>query len=457
MKVKSVIKNGSLYIFGNLFNKAIAFITVPIFTRLLTTEEYGIVNTYTSWVSLLAVFVGLSLGQTIRNSFVDMREDLGKYISSIFTLAGLNFGLICLVYMLVSKHIALPTPIVWLCLIESLANFVVNSLLMKYVMEEEAVKRTLLMVLPNLLGAIISVILISMLQGERHYGRIVGTCFSTAVFGIGIMIFYLIKYHTFIRKDIWKYALTLSIPLIFHGLACNILGASDRTIITYYRGAAETGVYSLIYNLSMVANVVTSSAESVWLPKMTQTLIDKNYKKTNDDIKVYVYVVTFAFCGLLTIAPELVYILGGDEYMSGLSMVFPIVASSFIMFMYSVYVNIEYFYKKTNIIAIATFVAAGLNLLLNIIFIPRFGAIAAAYTTLISYFVSFVLHSMNAHKLNANVAPYKLLLPAVFVVAISGIITTVLSENIILRWGIMIVCGAIYVIICWKKIEVKEE
>lgn len=457
MKVKSVIRNGGLYIFGNLFNKAIAFITVPIFTRLLTTEEYGIVNTYTSWVSLLAVFVGLSLGQTIRNAFVDMRKDLGKYISSIFTLAGLNFGLICMVYMLVSKHIALPPLIVWLCLIESLANFVVNSLLMKYVMEEEAVKRTLLMVLPNLLGAILSVILISMLQGERHYGRIIGTCFSTVVFGIGIMAYYLIKYRSYIRKDIWQYALTLSIPLIFHGLACNILGASDRTIITYYRGAAETGVYSLIYNLSMVANVVTSSAESVWLPKMTQTLVDKNYKKTNEDIKVYVYVVTFAFCGLLTIAPELVYILGGDEYMSGLNMVFPIVASSFIMFMYSVYVNIEYFYKKTNIIAIATFVAAGLNLLLNFIFIPMFGAVAAAYTTLISYFVSFVLHSINAHRLNANIAPYKLLLPAVLVVAISGIITTVLSENIILRWGIMIVCGAIYVIICWKKIEVKEE
>ena len=120
MKHKSVIKNGGLYIFGNLFNKAIAFMTVPIFTRILTTEEYGIVNTYSSWVSFMAVFVGMSMGQTIRNAFVDMREELGKYISSIFTLGGLNFGLICVLYALVSNHLDIPKPLVWLCLIESL-------------------------------------------------------------------------------------------------------------------------------------------------------------------------------------------------------------------------------------------------------------------------------------------------------------------------------------------------
>ena len=213
MKHKSVIKNGGLYIFGNLFNKAIAFMTVPIFTRILTTEEYGIVNTYSSWVSFMAVFVGMSMGQTIRNAFVDMREELGKYISSIFTLGGLNFGLICVLYALVSNHLDIPKPLVWLCLIESLSNFVINSLLMKYVMEEEAVKRTFLMVLPNLLGAILSVVLIQVLQEEKQYGRILGTCISTSVFGIAIMAFYIIKYRSFINKRLLVYVLPLSIPL----------------------------------------------------------------------------------------------------------------------------------------------------------------------------------------------------------------------------------------------------
>ena len=456
MKHKSVIKNGGLYIFGNLFNKAIAFMTVPIFTRILTTEEYGIVNTYSSWVSFMAVFVGMSMGQTIRNAFVDMREELGKYISSIFTLGGLNFGLICVLYALVSNHLDIPKPLVWLCLIESLSNFVINSLLMKYVMEEEAVKRTFLMVLPNLLGAILSVVLIQVLQEEKQYGRILGTCISTSVFGIAIMAFYIIKYRSFINKRLLVYVLPLSIPLVFHGIACNILGASDRTIITYFRGAAETGVYSLIYNLSMVANVVTSSAESVWIPKMTDSLLTKDYKKTNYEIMIYLYSVTFAFCGLLTIAPELVLILGGKEYMSGLRMIFPVVTSSFTMFLYSIYVNVEFFYKKTRIIAISTFISAGLNLVLNVIFVPKYGATAAAYTTLVSYLASFILHSVNARKLNHEVASYVILVPAVVVIFLAGVVTNCLAETILWRWTVMAICGIVYIIVYKKCLFQKE-
>lgn len=61
---------------GNLFNKALAFFTIPIFTRLLTTSEYGIAQTYLSWVSILTLIVGLSLGNSIRTAYVDFTMTL---------------------------------------------------------------------------------------------------------------------------------------------------------------------------------------------------------------------------------------------------------------------------------------------------------------------------------------------------------------------------------------------
>lgn len=450
MKGKSVLKNGSLYIFGNLFNKAIAFITVPIFTRMLTTEEYGIVNTYTSWVNLVAVIVGLSLGNSIRNAFVDMREELGKYISSIFTLACVNFGIICSVFWLIGNHISLPRELIWFCLVESFFNFIINAVVVRYVMEEEAIKRTALLALPNLVGAILSVLLIYLLQGDRHYGRIIATCVATMAFGLSIMLYYMIRYRSFFNVRFWKYALPISIPLVFHGISCNILGTSDRSIITYYCGASETGIYSLIYNLSMVSNVLTSSAESVWIPRMTKNLQQKDYRTFNHEVQIYVYAVLFAFCGLLTAAPELVLILGGKEYLSGVDMIFPIVASSFVMFIYGVYVNIEYYYKKTQMIAIATVVAAGTNLVLNFIFVPIWGATAAAYTTLVSYFVSFLLHSLNAKRVDRQAAPYRVLIIPMMIILIAGIITNLTVENVYMRWSIMVLLGGAYAVIFWK-------
>ena len=129
-ETQKIIKNGSLYIFGNLFNKAIAFITVPIFTRILTTEEYGIVNTYAAWVNLMAVVVGISLGNSIRNAFLEMGDELGKYISSIFTLATVNFGIVSVIFIFIANNINLPNELVWLCLIESFSNFIINVVVM---------------------------------------------------------------------------------------------------------------------------------------------------------------------------------------------------------------------------------------------------------------------------------------------------------------------------------------
>lgn len=450
MKVNTIVKNGSLYLFGNIFNKAIAFVTVPIFTRLLSAEEYGIVNTYTSWVNLLAVIVGISLGNSIRNAYVDMKEELGKYISSIYTLSIVNFGIVCSIVIIFLNHITLQNKLVWLCLAEAMGNFAINAILFKFIMEEEAKKRTILMVCPNLIGAIISIILISIMKENKYYGRIVSTCLVSVIFGLAIILYYLIKYKTFYNKKYWTYALPISLPLVLHGISVNVLGTSDRTIITYYCGASQTGIYSLIYNLSMVAGVITSSAESIWIPRMTRSLQKRNYQEFNYELNIYIYIVLFAFCGLLTIAHELVVFLGGEEYISGMKMVFPIVASSFLMFIYGIYVNIEYYYKKTRMIAVSTIVAAGLNVLLNYVFVPKYGTVAAAYTTLVSYFVSFLLHSIDAKRIDKEAAPYKMLIVPIVVIAIAGVITNMTDNYILIRWGIMCVLGILYIYYCAK-------
>lgn len=449
----SVIKNGSLYVFGNLFNKAVAFITVPIFTRLLTTEEYGIVNTYTSWVYMLSVVVGLSVGNSIRNAYVDMHEELGNYISSIITLASINFGIIFTLTQLVLCRVNLSRALVTLCLFESFGNFIVNAIIVKFVMEEEAIKRTILLVLPNFFGTIVSVVLIGYLKSDKYYGRIVATCVCTLAFGLIVLVYYLFKYRTFVNKKYWQYALPISLPLVLHGLSCNILGTSDRTIITMYRGAAESGVYSLIYNLSMVAGVVTSSAESVWIPKFTIAMKDRDYNTVNKQIKIYIYLVLFAFAGLLTISPELVVILGGREYLSGLNMIVPIVSASFVMFIYGIYVNVEYFYKETKIIASSTIVAALLNLVLNLILVPLYGAMAAAITTFFSYCVSLLMHGRMARKIDSNVAPIRMLMFPVSIFLMTCVITYVWREHVWIRWGLMFLLGIVYLVKIKKEFK----
>lgn len=452
-KKLSVIKSGSLYFIGNIFNKAIGFITIPVFTRILTTEEYGIVNTYASWITIFAVIVGLSLGLSIRNVYVDMPKELDNYISSTYALAFVNFLLIFLLLQLVLFRINLSRTLVTLCLVESFGNFAINAIIYRYVLEEKVLKRVTLLVLPNLISAVMSILLILQMDREKYYGRIISTCICTAVFGFGIILFYWIKYKTFIDKKYWRYAISISLPLVLNGLSVNILNTSDRTIITYFKGASETAVYSLAYSIGWVSNVVTTSAESIWIPSFTKALIIEDYKKVNRGIQIYIYVVLFAFCGLLTVAPELILCMGGKEYISGVDLIVLLIASLFVMFVYGIYVAEELFYKKTKTVAESTIIAALTNLVLNFIFIPAYGAMAAAITTFFSYVISFLLHHRAARKINFQILPDKLLRFPVFVFTVSCVITYLFRYHILLRWGMMLILGAVFgiYILCFFK------
>ena len=430
-----LLKNGGLYLFGNLFNKAIAFLTVPIFTRLLTTAEYGIVSTYTSWVSIFTVIVGLNLGNTIRNAFVDHRDDVDGYISSIFSLSFVNFLLIFAICFCANLGLGIiDTPLLVMCLFESFGAFIVNSLVVKYMMEEEAKKRTMFLVLPNLLAAILSVIMILLMKDHKEYGRIIPGVIVTCIFGLVIFCKYIFRNRKLIDTKYWKYALPITIPLVFHGLSSNILSTSDRTIITVFRSASETGIYSVTCSLVTVSTVITSSIESVWIPYFTKNMLAGNHEGINRNAKIYIELCTIIFCGIIVVAPEVLVLFASSKYASGVTVIAPIVLATYFQYLYSLAVNTEYYYKKTSIIATNTLISAVINLVLNFIFIPQWGALAAAFTTAASYFVSFMLHYRYCRKLNGELFPFNTFAMPLMVIVLFTIFQYVTIYHAVIRW-----------------------
>lgn len=448
------IKNGGLYLFGNLFNKAIAFITVPIFTRMLSTSEYGIVSTYSSYVSILAVVVGLSLGSSIRNAYVDYKENLNEYISSVFSLSFINFFILLLIAIGINfKLNFVSTPLLIMCFLESFGSFIVNSIVIKYMMEEESFKRTILLVVPNACAALLSIVFILNMNANKEYGRIIPMFLVTVAFGGIIFALSLIKGKTFFNKNYWKYALGISLPLVFHGLSVNILSVSDRMIITSTRSASETGIYSVVYNLGMISTVITSSFESVWIPYFTKKMLSNNKKEINQSAKLYIEMCTVIFCGLLVFAPEVLIVFASEKYRSGMTVIAPVVLASYFQYMYSLAVNAEYYYKSTKFIATNTIIAAMLNLILNFIFVPYGGALAAAYTTVIAYACSFLLHYRYCRKLDQNLFPFSTFCIPLIVIVVFTVFQYLSLNNMVIRW-----CGGIVMILGYSSyILIKEK
>lgn len=436
-----MIQAGSLYLLGNLFNKAIIFLATPIFTRLLTTDEYGIVNTYLAYFTIISVFVSLSLGATLRNAYIDFNERLNNYVASTFLLQFILFIFYIIFTFLFFKKIRIigfPASLILIGVLHAFFQSIIDLMSLKYMMDLSYKKRTALLIVPNVLITVCSIILILCFHRNKYMGRILSYLIVLYPISFYYFVTFIFKHRSAEFLTHWKYAIRLCWPLVFHSLSMVILSNSDRIMISSMVNSSETGIYSLIYNFSMIPLAFMTALEGMWIPWFTKKMQQKAYSDINDKANLYITIMTMLIGVIMLIAPEILVLMAPSEYWSGKYLIPPIVLSSYIMFLYSIPVNLEYFYKSTSMIAASTVIAAITNVLLNWCFIPIWGSTAAAYTTLFSYTISFLLHRISAKKLNPRLFPRKLFgMPLISCILLAAL-SLIFINSFYIRWIIAV-------------------
>lgn len=447
-------KAGVLYTFGSFFNKGIAFLTVPIFTRLLSMEDYGMVSTYNSWVGIVSVGIGIMLHMGIRQAFIDYPERIDDFHSTVtifITVISGTASIICiLVGVISSASLLLPL----LCIVQSYATSIMEDYSMYLMMQYRYKLRTFFMIMPNLVSVIVSVLVIRFAVSDSLYlGRIIPTALITFIFGLVVVIAVLKKSLKF-DISLLRYGIAISAPLIMHGIALTVLSQSDRIMITSLIGSDKTGIYSVVYNFSMIATALTTALSGIWSPWFLTKLkshTNEDFISINRIIKLYVLFMAIVMCGVILVAPEVMKFLASEHYWEGMSIIPPIVLANFVTFVYTFYVGVEHFYKKTGNIAINTMAAAISNIILNLIFIPLFGYEAAAYTTIISYTFSLLLHYIKAKELEPMMSGLSLYIPEVIIIIVVGAIYFVYMGNWIIRWLTASVIGICFIYYLLKR------
>ncbi len=435
-------KASTYYLVGNLFNKGMSFITVPIFTRILSTSDYGVITTYNSWIMILSMVIGFAMHMGIRAAFIDYEDKIDDFMS-VTTTFTLECGVV-LTAMVLGASLFIKTDLsmtlIILCMLHGLAAALIQNYTHYLMMRYQYKFRTALMILPNLISVILSVgVILFVIKSEKYMGRIVPTAAVNIFFGLLIVLLVYRKSHMLFNKEYLKYGLAVSAPLVLHGIALNVLSQSDRVMITSLADSSQTGIYSLIYNFSMLATVITTSLDGVWIPWFTERYKEKKINEVNKFAVDYVNLITYVMIALLMIGPEVVKILADERYWEGISIIPPVVLANYIIFVYTMYVNVEHFHKKTIFITINTIVAAVANLILNFIFIPYFGYVAAAYTTLASYLIALVLHARYSKKLEKGLYPIKMFLPSLIHIVAAVSVFYVFMNLMVVRWIVVAV------------------
>lgn len=445
-----------LYLLATLFNKGIAFLTLPIFTRLLSTADYGMVTTYTAWVDALTVVLSLALYVSIRIAFVDFKEEKSAYLNTVitFTLAlSLTLSIGAVIFGRFITDIG--GIIVLLAVVHGAAAALIMDYQQYLMMDYKYVQRSMMMSLPNLFAAICSIwVIINIHPKQLYLGKIIPTASVYAVCA-GVVLFQTYrKQRPHITVSHLKYGFAISLPLVFHGIALNILSQSDRTMITFLVGPDQTGIYSLVYNFSMISAVLTTALDGVWLPWFLSRMKEKEYEQINRQSKDYIEFMTIAMFGVILIGPEILKMMAAKTYWDGISIIPPIVLANYFIFMYTFFVNVEHYRKKTMGITINTVIAAVVNIGLNFIFIPLYGYVAAAYTTLASYFIAMVLHANASHKLEKNVLPTNQFVLPLIILMITTIIYYWLIDQWKIRW--IMAFGVVIVVAVFERRKIMQ-
>lgn len=450
------LKSSVWYTVSNFLVKSIGFITTPIFTRLLSKEEFGLYNNYTSWLSIITIFVTLNLESTFISARYDYEKELDTYILSVLSLSTFSAAIWFIVFGIF--HTSLVRVIgldnAYICIMLIYLVFLPPvHLFQARERYRFGYKMTVFISLLISIGTATLSLILVLVMGNRLLGRIIGAALPTILIGV-ILYLYFIKKGKRVSFSYWKYALPVCLPYIPHMLSMTVLNSTDRVMITWWCGEEDTAMYSLAYTCGVLINLFMTSMNNAYSPWLGEQLANGQYKKITQVSKLYMLLFLFLALGIMLVSPEILLVLGGKTYLEAQYVMAPVTMGCVCQFLYTMYVNVEQYKKKTGGMALASALAAFLNLFLNWIFIPKIGYFAAAYTTLLSYFFLLLFHMSLVKRLKlGEIFSYKCVFGVVLLGMVFMVAACFLYEMQTIRYIIILVymIAGIYVVLRYRK------
>lgn len=447
------------YIICNIIQNGISFITLPIFTRLLSVEQYGTVTVYNSWQGIISILATLGLSRGVfMTAYIKYEDDKDRLLSSF---QGLSFILTLIIFTIYtvfreffSGIIQLPYILMVCMFVEILVQPGYAFWLTKLKYENKYIPMVISSLLVSIANPILGIIMVLHAE-EKDVARIFSaTIVYVIVYGV-ITLYNQKRGKCFWNKQYWKYALEFGIPLVPHYLSLIVLGQADRLMIDNMCGKREAAIYGMGYNVAMVISIVYSGINQALGPSIMRSLKNKKYDGIRETINSILIIMFGCMFLVSLIYPELMRVIATDEYYEVVSIMPIITFSIAFTTINNCFAKVELFYEKKYFIMFSSMVTAVLNVVLNYVFIQMFGYKAASFTTMLSYVVLSLLHYMVYRRICVNelggehIFDIKIMTVIGVGTILVAVIVCATEQFVILRYALVF----LIVILTWKKRE----
>ena len=401
-KGKDLAKNTAIVSIGKICTHLITFFLLPVYTAVLSNEEYGVVDLLNTLTSLLLPIVTLQIEQGIFRYLIDCRENNEKQIKLITTI----------IRFMIIQSIA--CIVIFLCV----SPFIHNEY--KYFL------------MANLLMGIFSSLLLQICRGLGDNATYAIGSFITGAFTVLLNVIFIVAFrwgaygmlgataisnficavYIFLKRKIYKYIkpkqfdkkilkeiIKYSVPLIPNMISWWIVSASDRTIISAVIGIAQNGIYSAANKFSGVFTTLYSVFNLTWTESAS---ININSEDRDEFFsKILDFVIRFFGClclGTIAVMPFVFNILINEKFAEAYYQIPILILGSVFNILVSFVGSIYVAKKLTKEIAKTSIIAAVINIFVNIVLIKSIGLYAASISTVIAYALMFIYRWIDVKK-----------------------------------------------------------
>jgi len=393
--IKQLTSESMIYGISGTIAQSIGIFLIPIYTRIFSPSDYGIIALITTLISLIGMFIVLGLDNSSARWFYDSDKMLDqKHTISSWLWCQLSVSLIIAIglflfasqvsiFLFKSKDYAILIRIAALAI--PLGTF--SKVLGNWLRYQRRAWTTSIFSTTNSLGTIGIIILFVVVYRWGLIG-IYSARFIAAVITALVAVAILKTWinPVFVSWARLKEMLIYGLPLVPAAVASWITLSSDRFILQMFYNTAEVGLYSIAATLATGVALVTGAFQMAWGPFAFSIYREKEslnvYAKV---LSLYALILCFLGTAVSLFAPLLLRILTTPEYYDANSCV-PYLVFSYIAIGATYVISVgSGIAKRSTPIAIGIFIGAAINVALNFILIPRYGKEGAAIATIVSY------------------------------------------------------------------------
>ncbi|KPK02989.1 MAG: hypothetical protein AMK71_00305 [Nitrospira bacterium SG8_35_4] len=406
---KKIGKNTAVYSIGNLLNRLIGFVMIPVYTRYLVPSDYGIVSLIDITINLAATIIAIGLSGAVIRFYYDDDDPVQKKLvistsvismfmisiaaSSLFILFSQQISYLVFDSGKYSKYLKIAFITLFFEMLSQLTMSYIRA-------KQQSLRYSLFSLSKLLLGLSLNIYLIVFLEwgvwGVLYSGLITNGIVTVVLLSITFaevgFRFSLLKLQGMLK---------FGLPLIPSNIGMFILASSNMFFLQKYSTLSVVGTYSIGYKLGFAVNVIVVTPFLLfWSAYMYEIAKEKNAKELFSKILEYVaFMLIIVVFGLSVIIGDVVKLLLASEYWGSASVV-PLIALTYLFWGLNCYfylgINIT---KKTKYRSYSVTCGALIALILNYLLIPLYGALGAAGSTALAYLLMTAMNYYFSQRL----------------------------------------------------------